>query len=216
MHTSTSYCKDDQRRAAVRRKEGLNGLDYLDVSPDQKTLKVYFLGKAPAQLFMRENEASEDYQKRVRGYLQIEGGRRIRGIKITDVRVQQIIDPKTRKPDPELDDWMEVRLDKYGDFSTYTLRLTGVENIDPRYNHIDFSFKVDCPSDLDCLPAEACPPARLDEPDINYLAKDYASFRQLMLDRLALIMPDWKERHVPDTGVALVEALAYVGDHLSY
>ncbi|HTL19022.1 MAG TPA: putative baseplate assembly protein, partial [Patescibacteria group bacterium] len=29
-------------------------------------------------------------------------------------------------------------------------------------------------------------------------------------------MPDWKERHVPDIGVALVEILAYVGDHLSY
>ena len=32
------------------------------------------------------------------------------------------------------------------------------------------------------------------EPEINYLAKDYASFRRLVLDRLALIMPDWQER----------------------
>ena len=53
-------------------------------------------------------------------------------------------------------------------------------------------------------------------PAINYLAKDYASFRQLMLDRLALIMPDWRERHVPDLGITLVELLAYVGDYLSY
>ena len=29
-------------------------------------------------------------------------------------------------------------------------------------------------------------------------------------------MPDWRERHVPDLGIALVELLAYVGDHLSY
>ena len=29
-------------------------------------------------------------------------------------------------------------------------------------------------------------------------------------------MPDWKERHVPDIGITLVEVLAYVGDHLSY
>ena len=29
-------------------------------------------------------------------------------------------------------------------------------------------------------------------------------------------MPDWRERHVPDIGIALVELLAYVGDHLSY
>src|SRR6185436_19413642 len=44
----------------------------------------------------------------------------------------------------------------------------------------------------------------------------YESFRQLMFDRLALLMPDWRERHVPDLGVTLVELLAYVGDQLSY
>src|SRR5262249_58142942 len=69
---------------------------------------------------------------------------------------------------------------------------------------------------LDCKPQETCPPAPLTEPELDYLAKDYASFRQLILDRLTLIMPDWKERHVPDLGIALVEILAYVGDYLSY
>jgi hypothetical protein len=29
-------------------------------------------------------------------------------------------------------------------------------------------------------------------------------------------MPEWRERHVPDIGITLVEVLAYVGDHLSY
>ena len=29
-------------------------------------------------------------------------------------------------------------------------------------------------------------------------------------------MPDWRERHVPDLGITLVELLAYVGDYLSY
>ena len=91
-----------------------------------------------------------------------------------------------------------------------------MEHIDPRYDHVDFSFKIDCPSDLDCAPACACEPAVLDEPEINYLAKDYASFRQLILDRLALLIPAWKERHVPDLGIALVELLAYAGDYLSY
>jgi hypothetical protein len=61
-----------------------------------------------------------------------------------------------------------------------------------------------------------CPPEPRDEPVINYLAKDYASFRQLILDRLAVVMPEWQERHVPDLGIALIEVLAYAGDHLSY
>jgi hypothetical protein len=53
-------------------------------------------------------------------------------------------------------------------------------------------------------------------PEINYLAKDYASFRQLFLDRMALDMPAWQESHVPDIGIALVEVLAYTADYLSY
>jgi hypothetical protein len=119
-------------------------------------------------------------------------------------------------PDPERDDCLVVKLDKYGDFSTYSLRLTGLETIDPRYDHVDFSFKINCPSDLDCVPACTCEPPVLPEPEINYLAKDYASFRQLLLDRIAVLVPDWKERHAADLGIALVELLAYTGDYLSY
>ena len=63
---------------------------------------------------------------------------------------------------------------------------------------------------------DACPPEDRAEPEINYLAKDYASFQQLILDRLALIMPGWTERHAPDLWLALIEILAYVGDYLSY
>lgn len=51
---------------------------------------------------------------------------------------------------------------------------------------------------------------------IDYLAKDYASFRQLMLDRLASVVPDWKERNAADVGVMVVELLAYAADQLSY
>ena len=49
-------------------------------------------------------------------------------------------------------------------------------------------------------------------PHINYLAKDYASFRKLILDRLAVTMPDWRERNPADLGITLLELLAYVGD----
>ncbi|MER8400440.1 hypothetical protein [Mesorhizobium sp. M1348] len=54
------------------------------------------------------------------------------------------------------------------------------------------------------------------QPSIDYMAKDYESFRQLMLDRLSSTLPAWQERHAPDLGVTLVEALAYVADYLSY
>lgn len=198
-------CRNERRREAVRQRTDLNGLDYLEVGTDQRTLTVYFLGKSPVSL-----EPSN---------ILIEGGRRIRDIKVEQVTV-------TRTKMAELDDFMEVVTDKAGDFSTYTLRVvegrdkqgnwTRHRDFDARYDHVEFSFKVDCPSDLDCKQEVICLPEQLDKPEINYLAKDYASFRQLILDRLALVMPDWKERHVPDLGITLVELLAYVGDHLSY
>lgn len=194
-------CQQNTRRDLVRHMKGHNGLDYVEVLDDQITLHAYFLGKLPPEL--------EENKPGIEKFLRVEGGQRITDIKIEDV--DPVVDP-----DPERDDFVVIRLNKFGDFSTYTLRLTGVENIDPRYDRAEFSFKVNCPSDLDCAPVCTCEPQVFAEPEINYLAKDYQSFRQLILDRLSILMPDWKERHVPDIGIMLVEVLAYVGDYLSY
>jgi hypothetical protein len=199
-------CRDDQRRAQVR-AHALTGLDYLEVGPDHVTLTTYFLGKAPESL---TEPAS----------VVIEGGTRVRGIRAVAIDVD-------REEDPELDDSLTVRVDREGDFSTYTLRLAALdergrptdqppEGVDPRYAALPFSFKIDCPSDADCAAHAPCPPVDRAEPAQEYLAKDYASFRRLILDRLALVAPDWTERNPADIGVTLVELLAYVGDSLSY
>ncbi len=203
MIDSDLSCKDESRREAVRAAP-LYGLDYLEVSANQLTLTVFFLGKAPANI--------------EKGNVSISGGTRITGIQVTGITVH-------RQKDPAVDDSMDVRVNQPGDFSTYTLSLvqfdkngvaTPMAGFDPRYSQLDFTFKGSCPTGLDCLPQRVCPPSPLAQPEINYLAKDYDSFRQLILDRLALTMPAWQETHEPDIGVALVELLAYVGDYLSY
>jgi hypothetical protein len=200
-------------RAANRRKKlfgnpDWNGIDYLEVGADQMSLCVHFFGHVPEGITPAN--------------VRIEGGARIRDVRAVGVRID-------RARDAELDDCLDITLDKAGDFSTYRLCLVTapadgacapeaepLAGLDPRYACLEFGFKVDCPSDLDCQADTACPPEILPTPNIDYLAKDYASFRQLILDRLSLIMPDWRERHVPDLGIALVELLAYAGDHLSY
>jgi len=194
-------CLTDLRRDAVRRSAGRNGLDYVETGDDPTTLVAYFLGKLPAPLAVDSPELPR--------HLAIDGGEVITGLKIVDVRPH--VDP-----DPERDDTLVIRLDREGDRSRYTLRLVDLEGIDPHYATADFSFRIDCAADLDCLPACDCPPPAADEPRPNYLAKDYESLRQLILDRLSLLVPDWRERHVPDIGITLVELLAYVGDYLSY
>lgn len=194
-------CKQDERRDALRRAAGWNGLDYVEVGEDQLTLRACFLGKLPPEFAVDGPDLAR--------YLRIEGGRRVTGIRIVGVE-------PAPDPDPDKDDFLLIRLDKYGDFSTYVLRLAGVRQADPRYDHARFSFKVGCPSDLDCAGTAPCVAAPLPAPAISYLAKDYLSFRQLILDRLALLMPGWTERHAPDLGIALAELLAYSGDMLSY
>jgi hypothetical protein len=205
MSAAAESGADHHRRHDVR-AAALYGLDYVEVSAGQLALEVFFLGKAPPKL--------------ARANIRIEGGRRIRDIHVTELRVR-------RQSDPALDEWLELELDRFGDHAPYTLSLvqldkdgqpTGqpLEGFDPRYASVSFSFKASCPTDLDCAVAQACPPARLAEPEINYLAKDYESFRRLILDRLALTMPGWTERHIPDLGITLVELLAYTGDYLSY
>jgi hypothetical protein len=194
-------CLTDLRRQTVRRTAGRNGLDYVETGDDPTTLIAYFLGKLPPEFATDAPDLPR--------HLAITGGDVITGLRILDA------DPHV-DPDPERDDFLVIRLSGEGDRSTYTLSLVEVEGIDPHYASADFRFRIDCESDLDCQPACDCGPPALDEPRPNYLAKDYASLRQLILDRLALKVPAWRERHVPDLGITLVELLAYVGDYLSY
>jgi hypothetical protein len=94
--------------------------------------------------------------------------------------------------------------------------LNPPKGFDPILSTVEFSFKPNCPSDFDCRPLVECPPKKLEEPDIDYLTKDYTSFRRLILDRMSIILPNWPERNPSDLQMTLVELLAYTGDYLSY
>jgi hypothetical protein len=208
-------CRDEARRQLVRAANQA-GLDYVEVErfeADGKPaahLSVHVFGRLPAGIGP--------------GNIRIEGGRRIPASAIVVLKAVP-----AASDDAECDDCLCITVDGVGDFSLYTLSVVqprtdseGRRIFDPypgfdqRYYRVPFSFRVDCPSDLDCKAEPVCPPPARTEPEISYLAKDYASFRQLMLDRLALVIPEWQERHVPDIGIALVELLAYAGDQLSY
>jgi hypothetical protein len=211
------FCCDERRRNAVKNHPTLNGIEFLEVldnSADpyekrQRTLFVHFIKDLAPDALKKEN-------------VRIEGGERVRNIKVTKVTIGGVDSPPSSPPSDQAN-VLVVEVTEPGDFSTYTLRLVqNAENIntpagfDPILSAVDFSFKVACPSDFDCGQELVCPTEALPQPEINYLAKDYASFRQLMLDRMAVLMPQWEERNPADVGITLVELLAYVGDYLSY
>jgi hypothetical protein len=98
--------------------------------------------------------------------------------------------------------------------------------IDPFFCTTTFRLEHHEPAQADCndtpskagdCDSRACRPDSTNTPvDINYLAKDYATFRQVILDRLSVTLPDWQERCPADIGIMMVEILAYAADHLSY
>jgi hypothetical protein len=173
----------------------LNGLDEVEVTHDRRGLLVRFFHDAPPGLTAAN--------------LRITGGVAVRHIHILDVQ-------PLASGDPDIPTRVELALDRTGDASTYRLHINGIDGIDQRYTDAPFLFFPDADDGIDCAGAVAQTPAPAPPPPINYLAKDYSGFRQVMLDRLAVTIPDWQESHIPDVGIMLVELLAYVADRLSY
>ncbi|MGB6722187.1 MAG: putative baseplate assembly protein [Terracidiphilus sp.] len=228
-------CCNENRKAAVLGNPTLNGIDYLEVvdreaigesSPRQQTLLVHCLNPLAANL--------------ATGNVLITGGESVTGITAQWVAIASKLasPPATSWETTEFTGLADaanvlvIRTSAAGDFSPYVLRLVNdaaqasedpfqvteaLSGFDPILAEVEFSFKVECPNDFDCAPAPCdCPPEAETPPPINYLAKDYGSFRSILLDRLNQLAPNWGGSAEADIGVALAEAIAYVGDFLSY
>ncbi|WP_128429732.1 putative baseplate assembly protein [Streptomyces cyaneus] len=188
------------------------GIEDVWAHPDRRTLTVTFSGVLPRGV---------DRTRFV-----IEGGQRVVGI-----RVLRVVPERGEEPAPVTEAGEEpatvteeseggapakrfrLFLDRPGDDSTYRLRVLG-RGFHGAHDRADFTFRRTArrPQDAPAPPRAPSRPA----PAIDYLAKDYASFRRLLLERLSLTLPQWTERHVPDLWVTLVELLAHVADRLSY
>ena len=70
---------------------------------------------------------------------------------------------------------------------------------------------------LDCKPSEPeCPPEAFVDFPIDYLARDFVSLRNALLDYASQRYPQWVEKIEADAGVMLSEVMAALGDELSY
>jgi len=109
-----------------------------------------------------------------------------------------------------------LQLNRIGDFSIYTLTVNG-PGLDPFFSSIRLRFRLACDASFDCRPpAEQDEDLREPEVAIDYLTKDYASFRQALLDFVPTRLPSWTERSEADLGIMILELLAATGDTLSY
>lgn len=202
-----TVCDNATRRIQIEQDPVINGIDYVEVvtSPaadNQRVLQVFFIPKDPANV-VGQNNLTLLMQKlpTAQQEISIQGGVRIQNIEILDVTF--------------VTDHVEVRVSEPGDFSDYTLIIQDPA-VDEFYSQVQFNFKAGCPSHFDCRVIEVCPPVIPAQPDIDYMAKDYASFRRALLDLIPTFKPSWTEQHEADIGMVLLELLAYTGDQLSY
>lgn len=213
-------CCEPRRLAAVRAAGVLNGIEHVEVSDSeaptqalrQRTLFVRLLAPDPSLGVAN---------------VTIAGGDRIPAVDVDWVAPATALpageDPALVADLREPETIVLVRTAQRGDFSTYTLAVVAGAGTtvppagwDPLLASVPLSFKVECTADADCRVHRACPPPNTTGPEIDYLAKDWESFRRLMLDRVSLLAPDWTERNPADVGVALVELFAWLGDELSW
>lgn len=212
------------RAAAFAKRAKLNAVDYVEVSDDRLTVLVYFMGETP------QLAGGGQPGGLVPANVRITGGEAVTNIAVAGLSVQRAgADPFDDDEDedddgPSAGSALAVRVDRPGDFSTYTLSLGSagtagwgpLPGFNPDFSSATFSFKAGCPTGVDCVQDCPAPAPPQPDPSIDYLAKDYEGFRALMLDRLSASMPGWQERHAADVGIALVEVLAYAADELSY
>ncbi|MEP6779517.1 MAG: putative baseplate assembly protein [Gemmatimonadaceae bacterium] len=227
MSGTVFLCCDDHRRAALQEKPVFNGIDYLEVADllpadlDAAESTLYaalpvlerdrLLWQRKLSVFFVNPLSAAHVRALTSATIKIDGGERSdsRNISVT-------ILSKTANS-------ITLRTTVRGDGSVYRLSVVASADtsdapagFDPMLSAVDFSFRADCPSDFDCAPVCDCPPVEKPSIDIDYLARDYSTFRRLMLDRIAVLSPDWTERHAADVGITLVELVAYVADYLAY
>lgn len=188
------------RLALLLGQATFNGIDFVEVvSSDQKTLLVHFLNAVPMQGTVSA--------------VSITGGETVPTVTVNPIDNATDWSLDTSTPQRPL---LSLTVPSPGDFSFYTLTLVS-SVLDAYFNHVSFSFKARCPSDLDCeSPAVVCPPLPDAAPPIDYLAKDFLSMRKALSDFSALRYPEWQERAEADFGVMFMEALSGLADDLSY
>lgn len=112
-----------------------------------------------------------------------------------------------------------VDTEEPGGFQRYRLVLTDERDpsrIDPYFNATVFSFKQGCPSDFDCAPRQDCAEEPVVDWPVDYLARDFESLRNALLDFSAQRYPNWSERIPADVGGMLMDLMAALGDEFAY
>lgn len=209
-HLAQDASFKNRRRQAISKNETQIGIDYIEFDSAQKQLKLYFIPAAPTQ--RNKPVCPEITEANIR--LLSENGLEQQFIRVGKVE-------NSKKPtDPKIPLIITLEYSQGQNDSglpIYLLQLVNVSHLDPFFAQVHFSLQNKSQFDpqVETTKEDSGAPKRL-TPEIDYLSKDYSSFRELMLNRLSLLMPAWQENQPADLELMLVELLAFAADRASY
>ncbi len=115
---------------------------------------------------------------------------------------------------------LRLQIAPVGDYSTYLLSTTSAglgapDNalplaMDPLLSTLPFKFRPGC-FNLNCTPSEKGRPAPA-EPEIDYLARDYDSFRHVLIAAMMRRVPGWSPSSEADLDQVLIDLVAADAD----
>ncbi|HEY5960349.1 MAG TPA: hypothetical protein VIV60_27535 [Polyangiaceae bacterium] len=124
--------------------------------------------------------------------------------------------------------YIEFKANGPNDFRKYRIRIedpfvkdarntSKLSRLDPFFNDVEFTFEVGCEDTLDCAPRDqACPNEPTVDFPVDYLARDYVSLKNALLDFASHRYPEWTYPIEADVGMVMTEILAAMGDEFSY
>lgn len=121
------------------------------------------------------------------------------------------------------DNTLRIKIEPVGDYSTYRLlcRLQFVDGggkvqpaLDPLFAELPFKFRPGC-FNVNCAPDQGGGKPRETVPVIDYLARDYDSFKHVILNAMALRVPDWAPSSEADLDQVLIDLIAADADELA-
>ncbi|MGD9614578.1 MAG: baseplate J/gp47 family protein [Alphaproteobacteria bacterium] len=200
-----------EERARDLRDAGLNGLRAVLVSfeppaaPGQARLELHFINELHVADILAEIAGGTD----PRDVFAVRGGHRIRaGAGAGEVRCVHA----EAGPEPEA---VVLVLEPVGDYSTYALELVfDPARIDPFFARLDFKFRPGCFTN-ECDPPWKGGRPRPAVPVIDYLAKDYDSFRHVLIAAMMERVPGWQVTSEADFDQVLIDLFSAAADELS-
>lgn len=190
----------------------------VDSVMDAATLEVHFFNVNFLKDMVAAYDASNNSAKNV---FPISGGSRLRaGAASGQVQVDSSTAPAipaVTMPNADLP-ILVLQVKPIGDYSTYTLGISATAIspaiFDPLFSEISFKFRPGC-FNANCAPEWETAPAPQPAPKIDYLAKDYESFRLQMIAAMMERVPGWQATSEADLDVTLLELFSAAADELS-